>query len=134
MKTNHIKPYNEADGSGLIRHIYIRQAPATGEIMVCLIVKRSCADKLHELCNELEKKFPEIKTIVMNINTDNTNVILGKKTINLLGNGKITDILCSNNISIAPEAFYQINSPQAERLYRKAEEFCELKGNETLMD
>ena len=121
-------------GSGLIRHIYIRQAPATGEIMVCLIVKRSCSDKLLELCTELEKKFPEIKTIVMNVNPDNTNVILGKKTINLLGNGKITDILCANNISIAPEAFYQINSPQAEKLYRKAEEFCQLKGNETLID
>lgn len=134
MKTNHILPYNETEGSGLIRHIYIRQAPAAGEIMVCLIVKRSCADKLHELCTELAKKFPEIKTIVMNVNPDNTNVILGKKTINLLGNGKITDILCGNNISIAPEAFYQINSPQAERLYRKAEEFCQLKGNETLID
>ncbi len=134
MKTNHILPYNETEGNGLIRHIYIRQAPATGEIMVCLIVKRSCADKLLELCTELEKKFSEIKTIVMNVNPDNTNVILGKKTVNLLGNGKITDILCANNISIAPEAFYQINSPQAEKLYRKAEEFCQLKGNETLID
>ncbi|MGN0621643.1 MAG: 23S rRNA (uracil(1939)-C(5))-methyltransferase RlmD [Porcipelethomonas sp.] len=134
VHTNNIRLYNEADGKGTLRHIYLRLAPKTHEIMVCLIVKKDCREKLGELCSILTEKFPDIKSIVMNINPENTNVILGKKTVTLSGKRKICDTLCSNKINIAPEAFYQINSPQAERLYRKAEEFAGLTGNENLID
>lgn len=129
---NHISAYDESTHKGVLRHIYIRKAPRTGEIMVCLITTKlqdfSC------LCTELTDKFKSIKSIALNINSDNTNVILGKKTKILWGKPEITDILCGITIKIAPEAFYQVNSPQAEKLYSIAEEFADLHGTENLLD
>lgn len=129
---NHISAYNEITHKGILRHIYLRKAPRTGDVMVCLIVSKKSDFKT--LPQQLSDNFPNIKSIVMNINPDNTNVILGKKTVVLHGTGKITDIMCQNVISIAPEAFYQINSPQAERLYAIAEDFAQLTGTEKLLD
>lgn len=129
---NNISAYNEISHKGILRHIYLRKAPATGEVMLCLVVARKY-DFL-PLCQELTSNFSTIKTIALNINSDNTNVILGKKTVILSGSGKITDNMCGNVISIAPQAFYQINSPQAEKLYKIAEEFAELDGTQNLLD
>lgn len=131
-QSNHISAYNEVTRKGILRHIYLRKAPATGEIMVCLIVTKRYDFKM--LAEELTSKFSAIKSITLNINPDNTNVILGKKTEVILGTEKITDIMCGNVISIAPEAFYQINSPQAERLYGIAREYADLNGTEKLLD
>lgn len=131
-QNNHISAYNEITHKGILRHIYLRKAPRTGDVMVCLIVSKKSDFKT--LPQQLSDNFPNIKSIVMNINPDNTNVILGKKTVVLHGTGKITDIMCQNVISIAPEAFYQINSPQAERLYAIAEDFAQLTGTEKLLD
>ncbi len=129
---NHISAYNEFTRKGILRHIYIRKAPKTQEVMVCLIVSKKC--NFTALTQLIADNFKNVKSFVMNINPDNTNVILGKKTVVLYGTGKITDIMCSNVISIAPEAFYQINSPQAERLYSIAENFAQLTGSENLLD
>ena len=129
---NKISAYNEVNRRGVLRHIYMRKAPSTGEVMVCLVVAEKYDFK--ELTYKLIEKYPSVKSIVMNINPDNTNVILGKKTIVLYGKKKITDILCGNVISIAPEAFYQINSPQSERLYAVAEDYAELKKSDRLLD
>ncbi|MCM1227256.1 MAG: 23S rRNA (uracil(1939)-C(5))-methyltransferase RlmD [Clostridium sp.] len=129
---NHISAYNERTRSGLLRHIYLRKAPGTGEIMVCLVVTKKHDFK--KLCEELTDKFNNIKSIVLNINPDNTNVILGKKTVLLRGKGSITDIMCGNVIDISPEAFYQVNSPQAERLYAIAKEYAQPENNQLLLD
>ncbi len=130
---NHgVSSYSEKTHKGILRHIYLRKAPATGEIMVCLVATKNY--NFDELCGKLTERYSLIKTVALNINPDNTNVILGKETIILKGSGKITDIMCGNVISISPETFYQINSPQAEKLYRIAEEFAELNGNEKLLD
>lgn len=131
-RKSNISAYNEITRRGVLRHIYLRKAPATGEIMVCLVVTRKC--DFTGLAEKLTGEFPAIKSIVLNVNPDNTNVILGKKTEIIWGAEKITDIMCGNVISIAPEAFYQINSPQAERLYGIAEEYAGLKGTENLLD
>lgn len=131
-RKSNISAYNEVSGKGILRHIYLRKAPATGEVMVCLVVTKNC--NFTGLAEKLTTEFTEIKSIVINVNPDNTNVILGKKTQVIWGAEKITDIMCGNVISIAPEAFYQINSPQAERLYGIAEEYAELKGTENLLD
>ena len=131
---NNIKSYDENTKRGLLRHIFIRQGYHTKELMVCFVVTKASAVKFSELCKILSEKYHDIKSIVMNINPDNTNVILGKKTVTLWGKNKIQDIMCGNNISIAPEAFYQINTDQAEKLYAVAESFADLKGNEILLD
>ncbi|MGN0614079.1 MAG: 23S rRNA (uracil(1939)-C(5))-methyltransferase RlmD [Porcipelethomonas sp.] len=131
---NGISGYDEVSGKGLLRHIFIRQGYHSGEIMVCLIVTRSAPLKFSGLCHMLTERFSQIKSIVMNINPENTNVILGKKTVVLSGKESITDTMCRNEADISPEAFYQVNTPQAEKLYRQAEEFAKLSGRELLLD
>lgn len=131
---NRIKSYDENTGKGLLRHIFIRQGYHSKEIMICLVVTKASAVRFSELCKILSEKYHDIKSIVMNINPDNTNVILGKKTVALWGKNKIQDIMCGNNINIAPEAFYQVNTLQAEKLYAIASNFADFKGNETLLD
>jgi len=131
---NNIRGYDEKNGSGVLRHIFIRQGYHSKELMICFVVKKDIAQRLMPLCERLKEKFEETKSIVMNINPDNTNVILGKRTVNLYGNGCISDTMCGNVIDIAPEAFYQVNTNQAERLYAQATEFAEFKGDELLLD
>lgn len=131
---NNIKSYDELTGKGLLRHIFIRQGYHTKEIMVCLVVTKKAEPKFTEMCSLLVSKYPDIKSIVMNINPENTNVILGDKTVVLWGKNKIQDVMCGNKINISPESFYQINTCQAERLYAAAEKFAKLQGNEILLD
>ena len=131
---NNITGYDEKSGRGVLRHIFIRQGYHSKELMICFVVKKDISQRLMPLCEKLREKFDETKSIVMNINPDNTNVILGKRTVALYGNGCISDTMCGNTIDIAPEAFYQVNTYQAERLYAQAAEFAEFKGDELLLD
>ncbi len=132
--TSGVTVYNEETGRGQLRHIYLRRAEATGEIMVCLVINGESVPKATDLLKELLKTDENIKTVILNINRENTNVVLGKNSINLYGDGYITDVLCEKRIRISPLSFYQVNREQAQKLYRKAAEFAGLTGNETLLD
>ena len=133
-RENNISAYNEKTNKGIIRHIYLRKGASTDEIMVCIVVTKKCAEKFSGLCKLLTEKIDKITSICININPENTNVILGRKNIVLYGREQITDIMSGNVISISPHAFYQVNTPQAERLYKIAEEFADFRGNEQLLD
>jgi 23S rRNA (uracil1939-C5)-methyltransferase len=103
--------------------------------MVCLVVtsfKR--AEPFKGLIPILSKKFPCIKSIVLNENSKNTNVILGDRLKTLWGSDSITDIMCGNKIEISPLSFYQVNTTAAERLYSLGADFAEFKGDEILLD
>lgn len=133
IAANRIAVYSEADGSGLIRHIYLRRGYHSGEIMLTLVVKKPthCFDGL---ADSIRKEFPEVKTVVLNINPDRTNVILGAKDICLSGEGSISDSMCSRDVRISPHSFYQVNTPAAESVYRTAGEYAALTGGETVID
>ena len=131
---NPVSIYNEETGTGLVRHIYIRKAFNTGEIMVCIVINGEKMPRSDSLVNSLTGEFPQIETIVLNVNTENTNVILGKKCVNIYGDGYITDILCGKKFRISPLSFYQVNHDTAEILYEKAAEYAGLTGNETVID
>ena len=134
IRENKISIYSETNHRGLIRHIYIRKGFVTGEIMVCVVAngnKLPCADKLIEMLTE---EMPEIKSIILNVNAEKTNVVLGKSCITLYGSDYITDELCGLKFSISPLSFYQVNHDGAEILYGKAKEYAALTGNETLID
>lgn len=134
IKENGVSIYNETAHKGLLRHIYIRKGTASGEIMVCAVIngKRLPAeDKLIEALLEREKA---IKSIMINSNTKDTNVILGTDCRTLWGEDYITDILCGLRFRISPLSFYQVNRTQAERLYEKAAEYAALTGEETVLD
>lgn len=129
-----LKAYNETSQSGLLRHIYIRQGYHSKEIMVCFIVTRWCEKDLQPVVAELTQKFSDIKSIVMNKNSQNTNVIMGKECKTIFGKDTITDIMCWNKIDLSPLSFYQVNTKQAENLYAIAKNFAQLDGNEKLLD
>lgn len=124
----------ERNGIYCIRHIYVRRAHFTGEIMVCLVINEDGIDKKEELINELAEKIENVKTILLNINKKDTNVILGSECKMLLGDGYINDKLLEKTFRISPLSFYQVNSEQCEVLYSKAAEFAHLTGSETLLD
>jgi len=133
-KENHISVYKEETRKGLLRHIVIKVGLKTDEIMCVLVLNGREINNEEKLVKELTKKFPNIKTIVKNINMQNTNVILGKENINIYGNGYIYDKLGDYTFKISPLSFYQINPIQTEKLYKLALEKAELTGKEILFD
>ncbi|MDE6775621.1 MAG: 23S rRNA (uracil(1939)-C(5))-methyltransferase RlmD, partial [Ruminococcus sp.] len=134
VNSENISVYNEKSGTGILRHIYLRKGFYSGEIMVCIVARKDISRRLVSLCRILSGKFHDIKSIVLNTNPDRTNVILGQKCITLYGSDTISDTMCGNKIEISPLSFYQINTPQAEKLYRKALEYAEPSPDYTLAD
>ncbi len=136
-KANSLKipAYNEENETGILRHIYLRQGFHSGEIMLCFVVKNASAKRaLTCVADEAMKRFGDIKSVVMNINPKNTNVIMGGETVVLRGSETISDIMCGNKLLLSPESFYQVNTEQAEKLYRQAIEYAEPSGDEVLLD
>lgn len=129
-----LSAYDETSNTGIVRHIYIRRGAHSGEIMVCIVVRKDISRQLSALCRKLSEKFEDIKSIIMNINDRKTNVILGDKCVTLWGNDTISDVMCGNNIEISPLSFYQVNTVQAERLYAKALEYASPNGSEVIAD
>ncbi|MCR4648836.1 MAG: 23S rRNA (uracil(1939)-C(5))-methyltransferase RlmD [Lachnospiraceae bacterium] len=134
MKEEKIAAYDENTGKGLLRHVLIREGFSTGEIMVCLIVNAKSFEKEEKLCRILTGKIPEIKSICLNTNTENTNVIMGDSTRVLWGKETIEDELGGVKFKISARSFYQINPVQTERLYSKALEYANLTGKESVWD
>ncbi|MEZ3455548.1 MAG: 23S rRNA (uracil(1939)-C(5))-methyltransferase RlmD [Oscillospiraceae bacterium] len=130
-----IPAYSEENGSGVLRHIYIRRGFHSGEIMVCFVVKdKSRRNDFSRIAKKLSDRFGDIKSVILNVNPKNTNVIMGTENITLYGSDEITDILCGKTITLSPMSFYQVNTAQAERLYRCGMDYAELTGNETVLD
>lgn len=127
-----ISIYNEQAHEGVLRHVYLRRGHASGELCVVLVAKRKVPE-FKRLAAELSREFSEIKGVVLNVNPDKTNVILGEREIVLSGNANITDEMCGISVEIAPKSFYQVNTSQAEKLYLQAAEFAEPNGK-TLLD
>lgn len=123
--------YDERTRKGILRHIYLRKGHYSGEIALCIVAAKYTS-ALKELSEKLCGKFSQINTSVININPEDTNVILGDKEIALQGDGIISDTMCGNKINIAPKAFYQVNTPSAEKLYAAAREFADAKGKTVL--
>ena len=131
---NNISVYNEKTQKGLVRHIVTKIGIKTNEIMCILVINGKEMPKEKELVEELTNKFKNIKTIVKNINTKNTNVILGNENINLFGDGYITDILGEYKFKISPMSFYQVNPIQAEKLYNLGVEFANITKDDIVFD
>ncbi|MCM1271088.1 MAG: 23S rRNA (uracil(1939)-C(5))-methyltransferase RlmD, partial [Ruminococcus flavefaciens] len=120
--------------TGIMRHIYLRRGAHSGEIMICFVVRKDISRQLSSICKVLTEKFHDIKSIVMNVNPDKTNVILGEKCVTLSGTDTISDTMSGNTILLSPLSFYQVNTVQAEKLYAKALEYAGLNGNEIVAD
>ena len=134
MKENKISAYNEKDRLGAIRHIVIKIGRYTNEIMCVLVTNDRQIAHEHELVEALKNNFPNIKTIIKNINHKNTNVIMGIENQILYGTGYIKDKLGNFIFNISPLSFYQINPIQTEKLYNLAIQKAKLTKEDIVLD
>ena len=129
-----IKVYDEDTGYGLLRHVLVRTAHVTGQIMVVLVLSSPILPGKNNFVKALREKHPEITTILLNVNDEQTSMVLGEREIVLYGKGYIEDVLCGHTFRISAKSFYQVNSVQTEKLYRKAVEYANLTGHERVID
>ncbi len=149
MIENNITAYDEATGHGLLRHVLIRKGFTSGQLKVCLVINGRRLPQSDSLIEALTS-IPGMHSISLNVNTENTNRILGDEVIPLWGDGAITDTIrllkvlpdapCFSptdsavSFSISPKSFYQVNPVQTEKLYSLALEYAQLTGTETVWD
>lgn len=134
MKSFKYQPYNEDTHRGFLRHILVRNAHSTGQILVCLVIAEEMFPSKNNFVKALLKEHPEITTIVTNINNRNTSMILDKRENILYGPGYVVDELCGHRFRISAKSFYQINSEQTERLYRIAIDYAGFDGTQNVLD
>ena len=133
-RTYRVSPYDESAHSGLLRHIFVRHAAATGEVLVCLVINGETIPRRKELIETLRRRIPGLKSVALNCNTRKGNAVLGDVTKILWGADAIEDVLCGLRFRISPRSFYQVNRDQAEVLYHKAIAAAGLTGSETVLD
>ena len=119
---------------GLFRHIVIKTGIKTNEIMCILVINGRKIPKEKELMENITSKFENVKSIVKNINTKNTNVIMGKENIDIYGKGHIRDTLGKYTFKISPLSFYQVNPIQAEKLYNIGVKAANITKNDIVFD
>lgn len=129
----HASVYDEKTGRGLLRHLYIRRA-CSGDMMVCLVINGKKIPQPELLLRLLLDAVPQLKTLCLNINEKDTNVVLSTDTRVLYGDGYITDTLCGLHFRISPNSFYQVNHDQCEVLYGLAGEFAAPQKSDVLLD
>lgn len=130
----HLTAYNEDTHRGFLRHVLVKRGFATGEVMLVLVTGSPVFPSKNNFVKAIVRQFPEIKTVVQNVNPYRTNLVLGERQTVLYGKGYIEDVLCGCRFRISPKSFYQINPVQTEVLYGKAIEFAGLRGSETVLD
>ena len=131
---NSISVYNEQSGEGLLRHIYLRQGEVSGEVLVTVVINGERLENENELVKRITEKFPSVVGILININRENTNVVLGEDYRTLFGRDHIFDTLSGVRLKITAPSFYQVNHASAELLYAKAKELVRPTKNDTLLD
>ena len=129
-----VQPYEEQSGKGLVRHLFLRRGAHSGQIMVCLVCTRPTLPHAEEIVGQLCRQFDAIRTVLINVNREKTNVILGTENRVLYGPGFIEDTLCGVPVQLGPLSFYQVNTPAAEQLYAAAAEDAAPGPGDLLLD
>ena len=126
--------YDEERGTGLLRHIYLRQGEVSGEILVTVVINGRALPKEDELVKRIGEKFPNVVGILINVNTESTNVVLGREYRTLWGRDHIVDTLAGVRLKVTAPSFYQVNHSATELLYAKAKELARPTKDDTLLD
>ncbi len=129
-----VTAYDETTDHGVLRHIYLRMAAGSGEIMVCPVLRREANAFDNAFAEALTEKFPQVASLMLNYNRKSTNVITGEEYTCLSGKPYIEDKLLGLTFRVSPAAFWQVNHDGAELLYGIAAELAGLSGDETLLD
>lgn len=134
LKNFNILPYDPETGEGELRHLLIKTAVHTGEVLVVLVTNQKKSPLLLKIAKEIMACSSAIKGVIHNLHRGTDNVILGPIYQILEGAGSIQENLCGLKFKVSPASFFQVNADQAEFLYLKALEYAELKGDETVLD
>jgi len=134
IKKYNIDIYDEATGKGLLRHVVIRTGFNTGETMIVLVINGRNLPHYRRLISMITGEIKTVRSIVLNINRENTNVILGKENITIYGSDRIRDYIGDLQFLISPISFFQVNPIQTQVLYDRAVEYASLTGKETVFD
>ncbi len=126
--------YDEDSGRGLLRHVLIRRGFASGEILVVLVLSSPILPGKKNFVKALRELHPDITSIVINVNDQDTSMVLGERNITIYGPGFIKDKLCGLTYRISPSSFYQVNPVQTELLYKTAIAFADLKKRDLIVD
>ena len=134
LRNYELKAYNEEEHNGDIRHIIVRRGHFTEELMIVLVTNQPILPHAQEIVADLRAALPKLVSVVQNINSEKTNVILGKQSMVLYGQDYYEDELMGHRFKISHQSFYQVNSIQTEKLYQTAVDYAELTGEETVVD
>lgn len=134
LRKYRVNPYNEETGKGAIRHIIVKRGYYTHEVMIVLVANQDTLPHQDKLIKEITQAVPELVSLVLNINTRNTNVILGRENYLLWGRSEYKDQLLGLTFSISAQSFFQVNTLQAERLYEEALKVAQIDEEDTVMD
>lgn len=134
IKQYNLSVYDEKTGKGLMRHVVVKIGFRTNEIMVILVINGDTLPSAKDIAKDLQSVCHSVRTVVVNSNKKNTNVILGNKNTNILEEGYIEDFLGDYCFKISPLSFYQVNPVQAEALYNIAIEAANITKNDTVFD
>ena len=134
MEKYRISPYNEDLRSGIVRHILIRTSKLTGEVMVVIISNTDTFPGRNNFVKELTGLHKEISTVIYNINSRDTNVILGEREKVLFGKGYIADEILGLKFNISSKSFFQVNPLQVSKLYGEALKYADIQKDEVVLD
>lgn len=134
LRSFHLTVFDDRTGKGFLRHVLVKRAFGTGEIMVVLVTGTPIFKSKNDFCKALRKAHPEITTIVQNVNNSFTSLVLGEKEFVLYGDGYITDELLGFRFRISPKSFYQINYDGTKVLYSKAMQFADIDRDDRVID
>lgn len=134
LKSKAVPVYNEQTRKGLVRHIYIRYAKGSGELMLCLVLSKRKFSYKDELVKLISGRYPSVVSIVLNYNLEDTNVILGNEEELIFGKPYIEDIFCDMRFRISAMSFYQVNHDMAEILYKKVYALADIRESDKLAD
>lgn len=129
-----LQPYSEETHQGMLRHVVIRKGRATGEVMIVLVTRNRNFPQKDVAIEVIRKLVPNVTSIVQNVNSQKTNVILGNETVTLWGQHTIEDTIGDVRFEISARSFYQVNPVQTEVLYKQALDYAGLTGSETVID
>lgn len=134
MQENGAAPYDEATGKGTVRHLFTRCAVHTADAVLCIVSARGFGAKTEDLVAYVRVQCPELTGIVLNVNKQKGNVVLAGDFYTLWGKAELTDVLCGLTFTLSPQAFYQVNPTQAERLYERAVQYAVASPDDTVLD
>jgi 23S rRNA (uracil1939-C5)-methyltransferase len=129
-----MEPWHIRRHTGFLRHLVIRTAERTGEMMVNLVTNGFDETRMNLVGDFLRREFPKVSTFVNTIHTGKAQTALGEEIRTIFGPGVIHDRIGSYTFEISPNAFFQTNTAQAEKLYEVAKEFAELQADDLVYD